>query len=105
MRKTYISRLLNERYDADFVRVQAGHKELATTLNHYDFATTRQQEIPRNSTNPWAQPDLDPGFGHLDPGLKTSKKPETHINTEFPASDQAEKEGFEPSRRLPDLHP
>lgn len=43
-RKTYVSTLLNEAFDADFVREQVGHKELQTTLNSYAFSTTRADE-------------------------------------------------------------
>ena len=30
--------------DADFVREQAGHRELQTTLNSYTYSTTRNNE-------------------------------------------------------------
>ena len=43
-RKTYISNLLNKGIDADFVREQAGHRELQTTLNCYAYSTTRNEE-------------------------------------------------------------
>ena len=43
-RKTYISNLLNNGMDLDFVREQAGHKDLQTTLNAYTFSTTRDEE-------------------------------------------------------------
>lgn len=43
-RKTYISTLLNDGFDADFVREQVGHKELQTTLNCYTYSTTRREE-------------------------------------------------------------
>lgn len=43
-RKTYISKLLNDGFDADFVREQVGHKELQTTLNSYAYSTTRKEE-------------------------------------------------------------
>ena len=43
-RKTYISTLLNDGFDADFVRTQVGHKELRTTLNCYTYSTTRKEE-------------------------------------------------------------
>ena len=43
-RKTYISNLLNKGMDADFVREQAGHKDLQTTLNCYAYSTTRNEE-------------------------------------------------------------
>jgi len=43
-RKTYISKLLNNGVDPDFVRNQVGHKELQTTLNSYSYSTTRKTE-------------------------------------------------------------
>lgn len=43
-RKTYVSVLLNKGVDADFVREQAGHKDLQTTLNSYAYSTTRNEE-------------------------------------------------------------
>ena len=43
-RKTYISKLLNDGYDPDFVREQVGHKDLQTTLNSYVYSTTRPEE-------------------------------------------------------------
>ncbi len=45
LRKTYISMLLNNGMDPDFVRQQAGHKQLQTTLNNYTYSTTRDSEI------------------------------------------------------------
>ena len=45
LRKTYISMLLNHGFDPDFVRQQAGHKQLQTTLNNYTHSTTRDSEI------------------------------------------------------------
>jgi integrase len=47
-RKTYISNLLNKGMDADFVREQAGHKDLQTTLNCYTYSTTRNEEKVRH---------------------------------------------------------
>ena len=44
IRKTYISTLLNQGFDPDFVREQAGHQDLKTTLNCYTFSTTRREE-------------------------------------------------------------
>ena len=44
IRKTYISTLLNQGFDLDFVREQAGHQDLKTTLNCYTFSTTRREE-------------------------------------------------------------
>ena len=44
IRKTYISTLLNQGFDPDFVREQAGHQDLATTLNCYTYSTTRKAE-------------------------------------------------------------
>ncbi len=41
LRKTYISMLLNNSFDPDFVRRQAGHRQLQTTLNNYTYSTTR----------------------------------------------------------------
>ena len=38
MRKTYISTLLNNNMDPDFVRTQAGQKELQTTFNSYTYS-------------------------------------------------------------------
>lgn len=43
LRKTYISMLLNNSFDPDFVRRQAGHKQLQTTLNNYTYSTTRDE--------------------------------------------------------------
>ena len=43
-RKTYISTLLNDGFDADFVREQVGHRELQTTLNCYAYSTTRKED-------------------------------------------------------------
>ena len=43
IRKTYISKLLNNQTDLDFVRSQVGHKEDRTTLNSYTFSTTRKE--------------------------------------------------------------
>ncbi len=43
-RKTYISNLLNKGMDADFVREQAGHRDLQTTLDCYTYSTTRNEE-------------------------------------------------------------
>lgn len=44
IRKTYISTLLNQGFDLDFVREQVGHQNLQTTLNCYTFSTTRKEE-------------------------------------------------------------
>ena len=44
IRKTYISTLLNQGFDLDFVREQVGHQDLQTTLNCYTFSTTRKEE-------------------------------------------------------------
>lgn len=44
IRKTYISTLLNHQMDADFVREQAGHKYLKTTLDSYTYSTTRRDK-------------------------------------------------------------
>jgi len=43
-RKTYISTLLNNGLDPDFVRTQVGHKDLQTTLNSYSYSTTRAEK-------------------------------------------------------------
>ena len=43
-RKTYISTLLNNGVDADFIRQQVGHKDLQTTFNSYAYSTTREEE-------------------------------------------------------------
>ena len=45
LRKTYISLLLNNGLDPDFVRKQAGHRQLQTTLNNYTYSTTRDEVI------------------------------------------------------------
>ena len=47
LRKTYISNLLNKGFDQDFVREQAGHQALQTTLNYYVYSTTRNEELIR----------------------------------------------------------
>ncbi|MFI3171278.1 MAG: tyrosine-type recombinase/integrase [Eubacteriales bacterium] len=44
IRKTYISELINNRADLDFVREQVGHQNLKTTLDSYTFSTTRKAE-------------------------------------------------------------
>lgn len=41
IRKTYVSTLLNNGIDADFVRTQVGHKDLQTTFNSYVYTTSR----------------------------------------------------------------
>lgn len=43
-RKTYISNLLNNGVDPDFVREEVGHKELKTTLESYTYSTTRKSD-------------------------------------------------------------
>ncbi len=43
-RKTYISTLLNNGIDPDFVREQVGHKDLQTTYNAYTYSTTTQEK-------------------------------------------------------------
>ena len=43
IRKTYISTLLNNQVDADFVREQVGHKDLKTTFDSYTYSTTRKE--------------------------------------------------------------
>ena len=43
-RKTYISTLLNNGINPDFVRNQVGHKDLQTTLNSYSYSTTRKEK-------------------------------------------------------------
>ena len=45
LRMTYVSTLLNHNFDLDFVRQQAGHSTLQTTLNHYTYSTTRQETL------------------------------------------------------------
>lgn len=40
IRKTYVSTLLNNGADADFVRTQVGHKDLQTTFNSYVYSTS-----------------------------------------------------------------
>ena len=48
LRKTYVSQLLNNGFDQDFVREQVGHQMLQTTLNYYVYSTTRNtQQIER----------------------------------------------------------
>lgn len=48
LRKTYVSHLLNNGFDQDFVREQVGHQMLQTTLNYYVYSTTRNtQQIER----------------------------------------------------------
>jgi integrase len=44
IRKTYISTLLNNRVDADFVREQVGHRDLKTTFDSYTYSTTRKEK-------------------------------------------------------------
>ena len=41
IRKTYISTLINQSIDMDFIREQVGHKDLQTTLNSYTYSTSR----------------------------------------------------------------
>ncbi|MCP1103249.1 integrase [Aequitasia blattaphilus] len=43
-RKTYISNLLNNGVDPDFVRIQAGHQDLETTFSSYAYSTTKKEE-------------------------------------------------------------
>ena len=50
-RKTYISNLLNNGVDPDFVREQAGHKDIQTTLNSYVYSTTRNDEKIKQLNN------------------------------------------------------
>lgn len=45
IRKTYISNLLNNRIDPDFVREQVGHQDLQTTFNSYTYSTTRKEKV------------------------------------------------------------
>ncbi len=44
IRKTYISILVNQMKDLDFVRSQVGHKEIQTTLNSYTYSTERTEK-------------------------------------------------------------
>ena len=44
MRKTYVSTLLNNGADPDFVRAQVGHKEIQTTYNSYTYSTSRPEK-------------------------------------------------------------
>ncbi len=44
IRKTYISTLINQMMDLDFVREQVGHKEIQTTLNSYTYSTARTEK-------------------------------------------------------------
>ena len=44
IRKTYISTLVNQMKDLDFVRSQVGHKEIQTTLNSYTYSTERTEK-------------------------------------------------------------
>ena len=43
-RKTYISTLINEGVDMDYVRTQARHKDLSTTLRSYVYSTATNEE-------------------------------------------------------------
>ena len=45
LRKTYVSTLLNNGFDPDFVRTQAGHRNLETTLECYTYSTSRNDEM------------------------------------------------------------
>ena len=46
--KAYVSHLLNNGFDQNFVREQVGHQMLQTTLNYYVYSTTRNtQKIER----------------------------------------------------------
>ena len=44
IRKTYVSTLLNNGVDADFVRTQVGHKDLQTTFNSYVYSTSKNDK-------------------------------------------------------------
>lgn len=44
IRKTYISELINNKIDMDFVREQVGHQDLKTTFDSYTYSTTRTSE-------------------------------------------------------------
>ena len=44
LRKTYVSNLLNNGFDQDFVREQVGHQSIQTTLNFYVYSTSRNEE-------------------------------------------------------------
>lgn len=44
IRKTYISTLVNQMMDLDFIRTQVGHKEIQTTLNSYTYSTSRAEQ-------------------------------------------------------------
>ena len=48
IRKTYISTLINQMMDLDFVREQVGHKEIQTTLNCYTYSTSRNEKKYRD---------------------------------------------------------
>ena len=50
-RKTYISTLLNNGMDPDFVRTQVGYREIQTTLNSYTYSTTRDEEKVKQLNN------------------------------------------------------
>ena len=43
-RKTFISQLINNGADIDFVREQAGHQQISTTYNSYVFSTSTDEE-------------------------------------------------------------
>jgi len=43
-RKTYISALINDGADMDFVRKQVGHKDIQTTLNSYTYSTKSKDQ-------------------------------------------------------------
>ncbi|MBO4888061.1 MAG: site-specific integrase [Firmicutes bacterium] len=51
IRKTYISTLINQMMDLDFVREQVGHKEIQTTLNSYTYSTARTEKKYADLTN------------------------------------------------------
>lgn len=51
LRKTYVSRLINTGFDYDFIRKQAGHTTIQTTLNNYTFQTTRNEALLERLNN------------------------------------------------------
>ena len=52
-RKTYISTLINEGLDLDFVREQVGHRDLKTTLDSYTYTTTRNEHALQRLEEIW----------------------------------------------------
>lgn len=68
LRKTHISMLINSGFDIDFVRRQAGHTNINTTLNNYTYQTRKDAEMVRKMNRELEQ------FGT--PALEKEKDPE-----------------------------